>query len=54
MSHDVNSNFLHVWNKMKGFKKEFHEIFYTSESAYMTLAELHCPRVYQTLVKVFK
>lgn len=50
---DLGGHFLHVWNKMQDFGKTTFKLKFDSDSAYMSLAKLHCPKVYETLVKYF-
>ena len=43
--------FLHIWNKMQHFGGMEYKLKFDSESAYMKLAKIHCPKVYKTLEK---
>lgn len=50
---DTGAHFLHVWNKMQDFGNTHFKLKFDSDSAYMQLAKLHCPKVYKTLEKYF-
>lgn len=45
--------FLHIWNKMQDFGNKHFQLLFNSDSAYMQLAKVYCPRTYESLVKFF-
>lgn len=48
----TGSFFMHIWNKMQDFDGKTYKLKFYSESAYIKLAKLHCPKVYEKLLKI--
>lgn len=47
------SYFIHIWNSMQKFNNTHFELTFDSQSAYMHLAKIYCPKTYETLIKYF-
>lgn len=47
---DSESYFFHLWSAMKRHSR-FHSKEIEVDSAYMYLAEKHCPRIYEIMIK---